>query len=80
MHFVRKPGQVMLDGKKLFAAIQTLKQIRNMTWPEVSEDSGVSYISIKRLRAGRSVEATTYLRLAIWLGEPGARRYTYIEE
>jgi hypothetical protein len=80
MHFKKKPGQVMLDGKKLYAAIEALKGIRNMTWAEVSEDSDVNFISIKRLRAGRSVEATTYLRLVLWLGERAARKYTYIQE
>lgn len=80
MHFVKKPGQVMLDSKKLYAAIETLKALRNMTWAEVSKSSDVSFVSIKRLRAGRSVEATTYLRLVLWLGERAARKYTYIEK
>jgi hypothetical protein len=57
-----------------------VRQILDMTWDQVEAASGVGLVSIKRLRRGRSVEATTFLRLVIWLGQTRVEMFTRVPE
>lgn len=78
MHFKNRPGFVMLDGKKLYASVLAVRQMLGCTWTQVEEASGVSIVSLKRLKRGRSVEATTFLRLVIWLGQTRVHMFTRV--
>ena len=80
MHFKERPGFVVLDSKKLFAAVLALRQVLGLTWDQVEAASGVGLVSIKRLRRGRSVEATTFLRLVIWLEQTRVEIFTRVPE
>ena len=59
-----------LDPPALYAALDTERQRRGLTWADLAEQSGVTQGTIRRLRGPGRFEADGIITLAAWLGRP----------
>jgi DNA-binding Xre family transcriptional regulator len=65
---VSRPGFVELDGRRLYAQVRATRDILGKDWAEVWAETGVTKSSLDKLKRGRTIEATTLMRLMKWLG------------
>ena len=65
-----KPAMVRFDSSALYAALDTERRARGMTWTQVSADTGVSTGTITRTRNGGRLEVDGMLAMVRWLGVP----------
>lgn len=65
---VSRPGYVELDPKRLYNQVQATKDVLDLGWSEIWEKTGVTKSSLDKLKRGKTVEATTMMRLMVWLG------------
>jgi transcriptional regulator with XRE-family HTH domain len=65
-----KPAMVRFDSSALYAALDTERRARGLTWTQVSADTGVSTGTIARTRNGGRLEVDGMLAMVRWLGVP----------
>lgn len=80
MQFKERPGFVMLDGRKLYAALLAVKQVTNMSWENLCQEVGIARSPIGHLRDGGSIDATTFLRMLLWLDEKDPNVFAMTEK
>jgi len=56
------------DSRALYAALETQRGARRMTWIQVAAESGVSAATLTRTRAGGRLEVDGMLAMVRWLG------------
>ncbi len=61
------------DPKALYAALDSERQSRGVSWKQVAADTGVSASTIARTRQGGRMEVDGVLALVGWLGVPVER-------
>jgi hypothetical protein len=67
-------GTLRFDTRALYAALDTARAARRMTWREVAVVSGAgSAATLTRLRTGGRVMFPVVMRVLAWLGAPTAR-------
>ena len=59
-----------LDPPAVYAALDTARTRRGLTWDQVAAEAGVNIGTIRRLRANGRFETDGILSLAQWLGRP----------
>jgi hypothetical protein len=59
---------VRFDSTALYAALDTQRRLRGMTWAQVSAETGVSTGTITRTRTGGRLEVDGMLAMVRWLG------------
>jgi hypothetical protein len=69
-----RPDQILrFDAKGIYAALESRRVERGMTWAEVAgEIGGVSAAGLTRLAKGGRVGFPGVMRIARWLGRPAA--------
>jgi transcriptional regulator with XRE-family HTH domain len=65
------PGQ--FDVAALFSALDSQRLARNLTWKDVSGESGVSASTLTRLSQGRRPDVDSLAALSGWVGIPADR-------
>lgn len=58
------------DTKALYAALETERLARGLSWQQVAEAIGVSASTMTRTRAGGRLEVDGMLAMVTWLGLP----------
>ena len=58
------------DSKALYAALETRRESRGLSWREVADEMGVSAATISRTREGGRMEVDGMLAMVAWLGVP----------
>ena len=58
------------DSKALYAALDSLRSERGLSWREVAIEIGVSTATITRTRNGGRLEVDGMLAMVGWLGLP----------
>jgi hypothetical protein len=58
------------DSKALYAALESQRGARRMTWIQVAAETGVSAGTLTRTRAGGRLEVDGMLAMVRWLGVP----------
>jgi len=58
------------DSKALYAALDTRRKSRGLSWREVAEEMGVSAATISRTREGGRMEVDGMLAMVAWLDVP----------
>lgn len=67
----KKSGEgIQFDVSALHAALDSERIARNLTWKEVSVESGVSASTLTRLSQGRRPDVDSLAALTAWLGLP----------
>ena len=61
------------DGKALYAALDTKRKSRGLSWREVADEMGVSAATISRTREGGRMEVDGMLAMVAWLDAPVER-------
>jgi len=69
------PGQVLrFDGQAIYAALESQRAARRMTWQQVAHAiGGVSAASLRRLETGGRVAFPAVMRVVRWLGRPASK-------
>ena len=65
-----KPAIGRFDARALYAALDTKRHARGMTWTQVAVETGVSAGTITRTRTGGRLEVDGMLAMVRWLGVP----------
>lgn len=58
------------DSAALYAALDTQRLARSMSWSAVAQETGVSVATMKRARSGGRLEVDGMLCMVAWLGVP----------
>lgn len=61
---------IRFDPKALYAALDEKRRSREMSWPQVAAEIGVSASTITRTRDGGRMEVDGMLAMVSWLGVP----------
>jgi len=61
---------IRFDAQALFAALDTRREERGLTWNQVAAEIGVAEATIKRTRLGGRMEVDGMLAMVKWLGVP----------
>ena len=61
------------DSKALYAALDTQRTERGLTWRKVSAEIGVATTTITRTKTGVRLEVDSMLAMVAWLGSPVER-------
>jgi len=69
----KKNGGGQFDVSALHSALDSERMARNLTWKEVSAESGVSASALTRLSQGRRPDVDSLAALTAWLGIPADR-------
>lgn len=56
------------DGEAFYAALDSQRQLRHITWKQVAEESGVSASTLTRMAQGRRPDVDSMAALAAWSG------------
>lgn len=56
------------DGEAFYAALAATVTARNMTWKQVSQQTGVSATTLTRMSQGRRPDAASLAGLSAWAG------------
>jgi transcriptional regulator with XRE-family HTH domain len=61
-------NQGEFDGNGFYAALDSQRQARRITWKQVSEESGVSASTLTRISQGRRPDVDSLAALLAWSG------------
>jgi hypothetical protein len=61
---------VRFDPRALYAALDTQRRARMLSWTQVAAEIGVSAATITRTRSGGRLEVDGMLAMVRWLGVP----------
>lgn len=56
------------DAEAFYAALDSQRQSRRMTWKQVAEESGISASTLTRMAQGRRPDVDSMAALSIWSG------------
>jgi transcriptional regulator with XRE-family HTH domain len=68
-----KSGGGLFDVSALHSALDAERIARNLTWKDISAQSGVSASTLTRLSQGRRPDVDSLATLTAWLGMPADR-------
>lgn len=58
----------MFNNKALSLALDVVRAAKQMEWPQVSAETGVSESTLCRIRQGKNPDADTLAKLVHWCG------------
>jgi transcriptional regulator with XRE-family HTH domain len=60
--------RAQFDGEAFYAALDSQRQARRITWKKVAEESGVSASTLTRIAQGRRPDVDSMAALLAWAG------------
>jgi transcriptional regulator with XRE-family HTH domain len=65
--------EARLDVQALYAALDTQRQTREMSWRQVAKEAGVSPSTLTRMTQEKRPDVDSFAALVAWLGVPADR-------
>jgi transcriptional regulator with XRE-family HTH domain len=56
------------DGNAFYRALKTVVSVRDLTWKQVAEETGVSASTLARMAQGRNPDAASLAAISAWAG------------